>query len=283
MEDGYSERRKSCRLTTISGKYSPHMKWPQRLTSPPKVKQLAWAVHGQQVKQETYRLPDYWSLHFYEYRGQIDCGDQSYKLQPGAVSIVPPGMPITFHYEGPSEHLYCHFSIPQIDSKEASSSACLQNDTRLPQLKNLLSNAIPLKHNAPQRVDLRLWDVLLGIQDIFEHADSYPRHDRIIETATQIVMQEMAQPLTIPSLARRCQISHNQLIRILKEHTRESPSIWLRRLRTDRARELLTYSDLPIKVIASEVGYPDLQHFNKVIRQQFGRSPRTIRKTKEAL
>jgi AraC family transcriptional regulator len=90
-------------------------------------------------------------------------------------------------------------------------------------------------------------------------------------------MQEMSRPLTIKELASRCQISHNQLTRILKQQTGETPAILLGRLRTDRAKELLSYSDLPIKVIAAEVGYPDLQHFNKVIRQRFGRSPRNIR------
>jgi transcriptional regulator GlxA family with amidase domain len=119
--------------------------------------------------------------------------------------------------------------------------------------------------------------VLLGIQDILENTDSSPKHERIVETLTEIVMQEMASPLMIQELASRCQISHNQLTRILKQQTGETPAIWLRRLRTDRAKELLSYSDLPIKVIAAEVGYPDLQHFNKAMRQRFQLSPRALR------
>lgn len=246
----------------------------------PKIERLTWAVHGQQVDRETYLLPHQWSLHFYDYRGQIDCGRISYTLKPGACSIVPPGMPITFHYEGPSEHLYCHFSLPESHTNDTHPSEFIPHDARLPQLKSLLAGAIPLQRSASQRADLRLWEVLLGIQDIFKNADNSPKHARIVETITEIVMQEMAHPLTIQELASRCQISHNQLTRILKQQTGETPAIWLRRLRTDRAKELLSYSDLPIKVIAVEIGYPDLQHFNKVIRQRFGASPTQLRAAK---
>jgi AraC family transcriptional regulator len=96
------------------------------------------------VKQETYQLPHHWSLHFYGYKGQIDCGDISYTLKPGACSIVPPGMPITFHYEGPSEHLYSHFSISEGTKPKNTQSEFIQNNARLPQLKSLLTGAIAL-------------------------------------------------------------------------------------------------------------------------------------------
>ncbi len=248
------------------------------IQTPPQIQRLTRGVHGRhQVTQETYRLPHYWSLHFYEYHGQIDCAENSYTLKPGACSIVAPGVPITFHYEGRSEHLYCHFSLPTTAISHAQTSEFIQSDARLPQLKSLLAGAISLHRSAPQRANLRLWEVLLGIQEILENTDNSPKHERILGTVTEIVTQEMASPLTIQELASRCQLSHNQLTRILKQQTGETPAIWLRRLRTDRAKELLSYSDLPIKVIAAEVGYPDLQHFNKIIRQRFKLSPRTFR------
>ncbi|MDQ8192877.1 AraC family transcriptional regulator [Coraliomargarita sp. SDUM461004] len=247
----------------------------------PRIHKLAWALHGQQVEQETYRLPNYWSLHFYEYSGWIDCGTQRYQLKPGACSIVPADIPITFYYQGLSKHLYCHF---QLQTKpHISEFNFIQADTRLPQLKNLLAGAHSLLRTAPQRANLRLWDVLLGLQDIVTYPDNHLKHERILETATEIVQQEMTSPLTIQELARRCQLSHNQFTRTIKQQTGDTPAIWLRKLRTERAKELLSYSNLPIKVIATEVGYPDLQHFNKVIRQHLGVSPRRFRQNQSRL
>ena len=44
-----------------------------------------------------------------------------------------------------------------------------------------------------------------------------------------------------------------------------------------RAQHLLSQSTLPIKAIAEEVGIPDLQHFNKVVRRKLGGAPRRLR------
>lgn len=253
------------------------MDWIPSLPTPPALQQLARSVHGQQVEQETFRLPTLWSLHFYEYHGELALGDQRHRLQPGACSLIPPGSTATFHYEGRSEHLYCHFAVPDAADAKSASFQFFAPDPRLPQLKSLLAGAIPLRTASPQRADLRLWDVLLGLHDLKTQPDPHPRHARVVETVTEIALQEMADPLSIAQLARRCQLSHNQLTRILKQQTGTTPATWLRRLRTDRAAELLRYSDLPIKVIAAEVGYPDLQHFNKVIRRRFETSPTGLR------
>jgi transcriptional regulator GlxA family with amidase domain len=57
---------------------------------------------------------------------------------------------------------------------------------------------------------------------------------------------------------------------------------YIRRLRTERARHLLVNSTLPVKAVAVQVGLPDLQQFNKVIRRELGRSPREVRAHAEA-
>jgi AraC-like DNA-binding protein len=41
---------------------------------------------------------------------------------------------------------------------------------------------------------------------------------------------------------------------------------------------LLQTSDIPVKQIASSIGMPDLQVFNKAVRLTFGVSPRALRR-----
>lgn len=65
-------------------------------------------------------------------------------------------------------------------------------------------------------------------------------------------------------------VSHNQFIQIVHALASMKPSAWLRKLKTDRAHELLKYSDMPIKMIAFRVGIPDLLYFNKIIRKEYG-------------
>jgi transcriptional regulator GlxA family with amidase domain len=45
----------------------------------------------------------------------------------------------------------------------------------------------------------------------------------------------------------------------------------------ERAEYFLRKTALPVKGIAAECGVTDLQHFNKLVRRFFGKSPRAIR------
>jgi transcriptional regulator GlxA family with amidase domain len=44
-----------------------------------------------------------------------------------------------------------------------------------------------------------------------------------------------------------------------------------------QARRLLTSTTLPAKRIAIDLGFNDLSHFNKFVRQRSGKSPRKVR------
>ncbi|MCY7328505.1 MAG: helix-turn-helix transcriptional regulator, partial [Saprospiraceae bacterium] len=52
---------------------------------------------------------------------------------------------------------------------------------------------------------------------------------------------------------------------------------YIREQRLTRARHLLVESETPIQEISRLVGYPDLQHFSKLVRQKFGEPPRLLR------
>lgn len=78
-------------------------------------------------------------------------------------------------------------------------------------------------------------------------------------------------------MARQMGVSHNQLTLLFQKQFGCGVREFIRRERVGKARELLTRSRLPVKSIAIECGFPDLQHFNKVIRSDTGHSPRQIR------
>lgn len=256
--------------------------WPINLDTAPVVDRLSNGTHGVRVDQETFLLPKLWMLHFYDYHGDIEVDGVRVQIQPGSISVTPPGYPITFHYKGLSKHLYCHFQQPlglPTDSDIPFFIDAIHCDFNL---ERILREAVSFRYSNPVRVSLRLWDVLLGLVEIGQRKGEKPKHSIIIDRMTQIAEEEIATDLSIGDLARRCEISHNQLIRLFRKYLACTPAAWLRRLRASRARELLSYSDSPIKVIACDVGIPDLQHFNKVIRREFGVSPRQIRKAREA-
>jgi AraC family transcriptional regulator len=56
-----------------------------------------------------------------------------------------------------------------------------------------------------------------------------------------------------------------------------TPHAYLANVRIDRARTLLTHTDLPITRIAAEAGYRSSSHFAHAFRGVTGESPRAYR------
>ena len=87
----------------------------------------------------------------------------------------------------------------------------------------------------------------------------------------------LAEPLSVPEIARRAGLSHNHLTRLFRMHTGDTVVAYIRRRRMARAEHLLRRSTMPIPAVAASVGIGDLQAFNKACRRVLGASPRSLR------
>lgn len=97
---------------------------------------------------------------------------------------------------------------------------------------------------------------------------------RFIDTA----MREMGNPdLNIDQLAARMSLGRSQLYRKIKALTNYSPVEILRRLRLNKAREMLTTTSKSISEIAYEVGFSTPAYFTKCYRESFGQTPSELR------
>ncbi|MFI0366656.1 GlxA family transcriptional regulator [Actinomadura sp. 1N219] len=91
--------------------------------------------------------------------------------------------------------------------------------------------------------------------------------------------RRLHEPLTVPTLARRANVTPRTLIRRFHATTGTTPMAWLRGIRIDHARELLETTSLPVDQIAqrSGLGSPAnlRHHFTRVV----GVPPTTYRRT----
>ncbi|GAB3523330.1 hypothetical protein GCM10027442_49760 [Emticicia fontis] len=83
---------------------------------------------------------------------------------------------------------------------------------------------------------------------------------------------------SIEDICRELGISRSQLYRILKEHFNLSTSLYIRRRRLLKAKELLVSSELKIAEISYKIGIDSPQNFSKYFTQEFGLSPTEYRK-----
>ncbi|MFQ6163682.1 GlxA family transcriptional regulator [Sinorhizobium meliloti] len=97
-------------------------------------------------------------------------------------------------------------------------------------------------------------------------------------TAVLITMeQHLEGGITIEQLAASVGLSRRQLERLFAVKARMSPALAFRRLRLDRARQILLTSRKPIIEVALDVGFVNTSHFTKEFRRAYGRTPAEVR------
>ena len=98
------------------------------------------------------------------------------------------------------------------------------------------------------------------------------------EAAIQYIGEHYGEPLTLPELARHVNMSQFYFSRLFKKQCGYSPHEYIILVRINRAKHLLKTTDLPVKVIANSVGYPNITTFSNLFSSRVGVSPSQFRK-----
>jgi len=98
-----------------------------------------------------------------------------------------------------------------------------------------------------------------------------------VKQAISVMEQHLEQALTIPEIAAKVKISHRQLDRLFLRYAGKSPAIYYRDIRLDRARSLVTQTDMLMSEIAIASGFSTQVHFSRAYKDRFGIPPRTDR------
>ncbi|HLP96250.1 MAG TPA: ATP-binding protein [Saprospiraceae bacterium] len=81
----------------------------------------------------------------------------------------------------------------------------------------------------------------------------------------------------MPHLQRKMAMSHSQIFRKTKALTGKSPSVFIRDIRLEKARELLSGTELTVSEIAYETGFSSLQYFSDAFFEAYGKRPSAMR------
>lgn len=251
--------------------------WEIPLDNPPTVIAIGRNAHGFEPT-DSYCLPDLWSLHLFGYHATLRLGDQEFAIQPGLMGITPPGITMTTRYYGISVHLYAHFQMPA--GVGHSVPAVCETGDLYERLHADLYDAVQRFPREPAYANSVVWSTLwkaitLGKLQSGEVSDAH----RAVRLATEMIEQNLSGRLLVSELADEISVSPSYLVRLFQEAYGESVVGFIRRRRMERATDLLRHSTLPVKLVASSVGFPDLQQFNKAMRAYCGMSPRAWRES----
>ncbi|MBW7461275.1 AraC family transcriptional regulator, partial [Paenibacillus sepulcri] len=96
--------------------------------------------------------------------------------------------------------------------------------------------------------------------------------------AMELMARDLAEPLTLTSVAAEVGLSSFYLSRLFKEETGEAFNDYLTRLRIDQAIRLLKTTTLKVYEVAERVGIPSYRYFSVVFRGITGVSPTEFKK-----
>lgn len=101
--------------------------------------------------------------------------------------------------------------------------------------------------------------------------------DSRVAAAIEHARAHLAEPLTVSDLARRASMSPSAFAHLFKEATGRPPYQFLKELRLERACELLSAGDIPVRRVANKVGYASVSQFIRAFKRRFGTTPRAYR------
>jgi AraC-like DNA-binding protein len=116
-------------------------------------------------------------------------------------------------------------------------------------------------------------------------ADAVPphlkEHDRQgIAEAIRYAEEHLSGPLALDVLAKQAAMSVSKFTAVFKTYTGLSTTSYIRRLRMDKAMDLLKNTTAPLSDIAALAGYKHQSRFSTLFREQFGVMPSIFRKRK---
>lgn len=117
----------------------------------------------------------------------------------------------------------------------------------------------------------------LGVAAAPRRASMRPRDVDLMIEARDRLLACLANPPTIPELARILGTNEFRLKRDFKALFGQPVHAFVIERRLERARTLLVETDRPIKEIADEAGFAHLSHFGAAFRKRYGVAPSRLR------
>jgi transcriptional regulator GlxA family with amidase domain len=103
-----------------------------------------------------------------------------------------------------------------------------------------------------------------------------PAHP-LVARAQRFLEAHLEKSIDLHALAASLGVSYHYFRELFKRHTGIAPYQYHLARRVDRAKVLLTQTDLAIKDIAAALQFDDAYHFSKVFKARTGRCPSTWR------
>lgn len=224
-----------------------------------------------------------WLLHVYNYSGQLVYDGRTYDFHDGWASLIPThkGWREVWPASG-STHFYSRFSLRTGPGRQGYRFPVVWDlAERADRFRHRFLGVVSHRAEDPLWAEVGLWELLLELADTCV-APSPSENDRMpqgVRKALRFVETNLCEPVVAEDVAAASGLSYSYLALLFRRHLGMGVMAYVRARKVRLAEELLCHSEMPVKNIAAQIGLSDLQHFNKLVRQVYGVSPRALRRS----
>jgi AraC-like DNA-binding protein len=244
--------------------------------------------------EEGRTLEEYQINYITEGEGIMETKFGHYQVKPGSILLVYPGQ---WHRYKPSadtgwtEH-YIGFSGTYARYLFQNSEILCNHPSVLSlgfhdNLMQLFNQIIDLVHDEKpgfQYVCTGLLIQLLGniLYMIKNQGFNGKEIERKIRHARMRLQEQYSEPVDMERLALSCNMGYSHFRKMFKKYTGMSPLQYHNMFRLQKAKELLSESDKPIKKIALELGFQSEHYFTRLFKKKMGVTPSELREEKQS-
>ncbi|WP_417068707.1 helix-turn-helix domain-containing protein [Niveibacterium terrae] len=265
--------------------------------------EASWVLQDREIQQcafEWHYHPEYELTLTQDARGQRFVGDCVADFGPCDLVLIGPNLPHAWSLHGQHGQTLtvAWFSqawldrlvegFPELQCLARLGQSAAQGLAFPPPLAEALAPAIVGLHDLPGARRLpALLDILIRLA---EAASPRPiassqfggglmvdaRNERLARVL-ELLHANIAAPVEIEALAERAALSVGAFQRFFRRQMRRTVTAYVAELRIGRACQQLIETDKPIGLIAAEVGYANLAHFNRQFRAIRATTPSAFR------
>ncbi len=103
--------------------------------------------------------------------------------------------------------------------------------------------------------------------------NSVNSENEIIRLAQQYVTCHVREKLSVPVVAKSCDVSPSYLTALFQKHLQISPGEYIRRLKLQESKQMIREGNLNFTQISEELQYSTVHHFSRQFKEKFGITP----------
>jgi LacI family transcriptional regulator len=164
-------------------------------------------------------------------------------------------------------------------------------DLAYPPLSSVAPNAYQSGYKAAEVLDCLMRGEECGVIDVrIEPKGVAARHstdvlaidDKNVAAALSFIRERACQGITVDEVQKKAFASRSQLEKKFRRYLGRSPQAEIRRVQTEKIRQLLVETDFPLKKIAELTGFEYVEYMCVVFKRLTGGSPGAYRKKHQA-